>query len=307
MKAVEQARSCGARVSDCAAALGVSRASYYRYRKDPELRKRRAKRKGPPPTPSEEKSVVEAALLHPATGYKRLTWLVQNEEIAGLRAHQVRTLLQGRGLLGNRCVPVKPCLKKPELPSEPNQVWHIDLMYVWLGRWYFLTDILDGFSRYVVHWTLEPSMQAHTVTLAVQEALERWSPARPPAIVHDSGCQFRSKEWADFVSCRGLPSIRTRVAHPESNGLIERLHRTHRAEALVDTELWTLEQARREMSRWVGVYNNLRPHSSLHGLPPVVYYLGDPEAARAQREHYVLAAAEARAYYWQQNPQTIIE
>ena len=61
------------------------------------------------------------------------------------------------------------------------------------------------------------------------------------------------------------------------------------------------------MSRWVGVYNNLRPHSSLNGLPPVVYYLGDPEAAKAQREHYVQAAAEARAYYWQQNPQAIIQ
>ncbi|HVT13999.1 MAG TPA: integrase core domain-containing protein, partial [Fimbriimonadaceae bacterium] len=68
---------------------------------------------------------------------------------------------------------------------------------------------------------------------------------------------------------------------------------------------WSLERARQEISRWIHTYNDLRPHHALKGLPPVVYYLGEPDAAYAHREHFVLAAAEARANYWQQNPQTV--
>jgi transposase InsO family protein len=242
------------------------------------------------------------------TGYKRLTYVLQNEFEAGVRAHQVHAVLQEERLLGMRAVFPPFSLKKPEAPNSPNQVWHIDLMYLRVqGRWYYLADILDAFSRYIVHWTLNATMQTHTVTLTVQEALDKWKPAKPPAIVHDSGCQFLSKDWRDFAEHHGMPSIRTRVAHPESNGLIERLHRTHRAEALADTESWTLEKAMQEMAKWVATYNNRRPHFALHGLPPVVYYLGEPDAAMAQRENFVLNAAESRTTYWQQNPQTIIQ
>lgn len=299
-------KRCGLSIGACAKDLGISRSSYYRYAKAPELRKRRGKRKGAPLTPSEKRSVVDAALLHPLTGYKRLTHLLQNELEAGVRAHQVHSVLKEHALLGPRCTPLNASLRRPKAPSEPNEVWHIDLMYLRVNqRWFYLVDVLDAYSRYIVHWTLNPTMQTHTVTLTVQEALEKWRPIKPPAIVHDSGCQFMSKDWRDFAERHGMPSIRTRVAHPESNGLIERLHRTHRAEALLETEYWTLEQARAQMTKWVSVYNSSRPHFALNGLPPVVYYLGEPDAALAQREHFVLSAAAARANYWRQQPQII--
>lgn len=195
-----------------------------------------------------------------------------------------------------------PSLKKPEPPKLPNLVWHIDLMYLRVDRrWLYLVDIIDGYSRYLVHWSLNRTMVSETVTQTVQEALERWKLiGKAPAIVHDRGSQFIGKEWKDFTSGHGILSIRTRLAHPESNGLIERLHRTHRAEALMCTEDWSLDKARLVLTGWADTYNNRRPHHALHGLPPVVYHLGDPEAAIAQREHFVQAAAEARTHYWQQ-------
>jgi len=125
-----------------------------------------------------------------------------------------------------------------------------------------------------------------------------WAPDPKPAIVHDHGSQFVSKDWRIFAEFHGLLDIRTRVAHPQSNGRVERLHRTHREEGLAASGEWTIEQARKELESWASHYNNIRSHSALMGLPPVVYYLGDPEAALAQREHYVQAAAEARADYW---------
>jgi putative transposase len=307
LEVVRLAKERGLSTSASLKALAISKASYYRYRSSPVLNKRRGRKRQALPTPQERATVIQTALDHPLMGYKRLTFLVQNEEKAGLRAHQVRSILSQEGLLGPRAVPMAASLKKPPLPERPNELWHIDLMYLRVNRrWFYLVDIIDGYSRYVVHWTLNPTMETRTVSQTVQEALERWRLLKKaPAIVHDSGTQFVSKDWREFVSFHEILSIRTRIAHPESNGLIERLHRTHRAEALGSTEEWSLEQALQVMGDWVDVYNGLRPHHALRGLPPVVYYLGDPEAAFAQREHFVQAAAEARTNYWRQEELTI--
>jgi putative transposase len=287
--------------------LGLSKASYYRYVHEPVLKSRVRKKQAPPVTLVERLAIVELACSHPLMGYKSLTYLLQNDHLVGVRAHQTYSVLKQERLLGQRVVFSPVSLKKPEPPKTPHQVWHIDLMYVRLrGRWFYLVDIIDGYSRFIVHWSLNPTMQTFTVTQTVQEALERWDLlGRAPAIVHDSGTQFMSKDWRDFVSHHGMPNIRTRIAHPESNGVVERLHRTHRKEALAATDDWTLDQARNAMTQWVKVYNHQRPHHALCGLPPAVYHLGEPEAALAQREHFVQAAAQARTNYWRQLELTV--
>jgi putative transposase len=295
MEAVAQLR-CRQKVSlrQALSLLELSRATYYRYMKSPVPKARSPRSPKAELTPTEKGAVLDCALANPLMGYKRLTWSLQNDFAVGIRPHEVAKLLKEEGLMGPRLsVPLE--LKRPAEPDHPNQVWHIDLMYVRiLGRWTYLVDVVDAYSRYLVHWTLNETMEAETVTLTVQEALERHRPEKPPAIVHDSGSQFLSREWRKFVQHHGIPSIRTRIAHPESNGRVERIHRTHRTEALIQTSAWTIERTRQEMEKWIDFYNHRRPHCALQGLPPVVYYLGDPEAAIAQREHFVKAAAEAR-------------
>ena len=131
-------------------------------------------------------------------------------------------------------------------------------------------DILDGYSRLLVHWSLKLTILDDTMTLTVQEALEGLSHRRPgdPKIVHDNGNQFLSAEWRRFVEGAGVTDIRTRVAHPQSNGRLERLHRTHREEALTEEDL-------------------------------VDYYRGDPAARLAEREQKLIQALETRGEYWQ--------
>jgi putative transposase len=274
--------------------LGVSKASYYRYARRGVPVPRRAREKKADLLPYEKHLVCEMAKAHPLMGYKRLTWHLQNEFAVGVRAHQTAGALKEANLMGPRLsVPLE--LKRPAEPSYPNQVWHIDLMYVRvLGRWMYLVDVVDAYSRYLVHWTLNETMESSSVTLTVQEALERRRPSSSPAIVHDSGSQFLSKEWRRFAEHHGIASIRTRVAHPQSNGRVERIHRTHRTEALPGSSAWPAERARNELARWAEFYNQNRPHHALKGLPPVVYYLGDPEAAIAQREQFVIDSQDAR-------------
>ena len=259
----------------------------------------------PPPTPAEVWAVEQYAHRHPRTGYKRLTAELDARRLAFLRKHQVEEILKAAQLLGGGGNPPAGALKRPPPPERPDQVWHIDLMYLLVGRkWFYLVDILDGYSRYLVHWTLNPTMLAETVTLTVQQALEQLSERRPeePQIVHDRGSQFVSGEWKGFVRAAGCRDIRTRVAHPESNGKLERLHRTHREEGLVGAELTDYHAALEAMQRWASYYNQERPHSALKYLQPVTYYRGDPGQELRAREQRLTEAAAARKAYWEERP-----
>lgn len=255
------------------------------------------------PTPQEVEAVRAFALSHPLTGYKRLCFAMLDEDVACLRPYQVYRSLQEHDLLKRRGPQPLPALGRPPEPDHADPVWHTDLMYLYLRpRWYYLVDILDGYSRFLVHWSLNLTMSADTVTLTLQQALETLTHrlAGEPEVVHDHGSQFLSHEWRSVVAATGSTDIRTRVAPPQSNGRSERLHRTHREEGLAEAELADYHQALDAMTRWQRFYNYERPHSALAYLRPIDYYRGDPQARLRAREEKLSQALEARQSYWQQ-------
>lgn len=301
-----QART-GWPIEQIVARLGLSEVTYYRWRARQETgsladRVVVPQRRVPVPTPAEEESVCGYALLHPQIGYKRLTWQMVDEDVVYLREYQVYRILSSHDLLRRSQIVEPETLRRPPEPKRPDQVWHVDLMYLYIApRWYYLVDILDSYSRFLVHWSLNLTMEAETVTLTVQEALERLSERRSgePRIVHDNGGQFLSHEWYDFIRGAGLADIRTRVAHPQSNGRLERLHRSHREEGLDDEALSAYYRALDAMTEWASYYNYRRPHSALRYLRPIDYYRGDPEARLAERQDKLVAAVVARQAYWE--------
>ena len=200
-----------------------------------------------------------------------------------------------------RTSPTEPP-RRPRAPDHPDEVCHIDLIYLYIPpRWYYLVDILDGYSRFLVHWSPNLGMRAETVTLTVQEALEGLPERRDgePRLVHDHGSQFLSAEWRAFVARAGLTDVKTRVAHPESNGRLERLHRTHREEGLTEEDLSAYHKALEGMARWSHYYKTTsvltRPQKYLH---PVGCYRGDPEARLEERARKLGRRIEARRMYW---------
>ena len=219
---------------------GLPRATYYHWQERATAGQRADRLVLPQrqvvlPTPAEVAAVRSFALDHPAAGYKRLTWMMVDEDVAYLRPYQVYRILVAQNLRLRRPAPTAGALPRPPAPDHPDQAWHIDLMYLCIGsRWYYLVDIVDDYSRYLVHWSLNLTMLADTVTLTVQEALDQLPMRRPgePQLIHNHGGQFISREWRDFIAGAGVSDIFTRAAHPQSNGLVERLHRTHREEGL---------------------------------------------------------------------------
>jgi putative transposase len=141
--------------------------------------------------------------------------------------------------------------------------------------------VLDAYSRYVVHWDLLTTMTAAAVRVVVQDALKKTGAS--PEVVTDNGSQFRAKDFKELVRDFELEHIRIRTYHPESNGRLERFHRSTR-EALDDVELKNLGRAREIIGRWVEFYNSRRLHAALQYLPPAEYWSGDPEARIGERK-----------------------
>ena len=231
--------------------------------------------------PEETAAVLDYALAHPQDGYRRLAWQMVDADVAYLSASSIYRILCDADLLYRW----KRAGRAGEAPAPPTRVherWHTDLMYLRVGDgWYFLVTVLDAYSRYVVHWELLPTMAAADVRYVIQHALELTG--AHPRVVTDNGPQFRAAEFKDLVRRFAVEHIRIRTYHPESNGLVERFHRSTR-EALGDTPLRTLERARTLMGEWVRQYNEARLHAGLGYLPPAEYYHGDPAARRRERQ-----------------------
>jgi len=278
--------------------LGLTRSVYYDWlerQKEGTLADRVVVPRSPlVALPEEVEATVGYAKAQPREGYRRLTWMMIDGDIAYLTPSTVYRILDRYDLL-YRWKRSEPGYgrKVPEA-TYPNEVWHVDLMYLWVrGRWYFLVSVLDSYSRFIVHWELALSMRAQEIAEILAVALEK-VPGKKPRIVRDNGSQFLAKEWREVIRHFELEEIPIRVRHPESNGRIERYHRSVREEAFGDRELEDLYQARDLLRQWVSYYNQERLHSALNYLRPVDYYEGDPEALLAERKRKMTEAATRR-------------
>lgn len=265
--------------------LGIPRSVYYEWR-DRALQKRLddlvpGGRCLSAVLPEEKEAVITYALAHPKDGYRRLAWMMVDADVAYLSPASVYRILTDADLLYRW---KRSCRsgEKPEVPTRPHQRWHTDIMYLRVGDvWYFLVTVLDGFSRYVVHWELLTSMRAADVRLVIQHALEA-NGLKDVEIVSDNGSQFTSADFKALVRQFELQHIRIRTYHPESNGTLERFHRSTR-EALADDDLRNLARARELIGRWIEHYNENRLHASLQYLPPCEFYRGNPTERIAER------------------------
>ncbi len=216
----------------------------------------------------------------------------------------VHDLLSAANLLGRRH-PAPELLHRPPEAEHPDQRWHTDLMMWYFDeQWYWLIDVLDAYSRYLVYCEILITATAQDGVRAEQRAVETLVPgarrAGEPENVHDGGPQFIGHEWAQFVQAVGMTDVRTHPYHPQSNGKDERVHRTLRAEMPLD-ENANLYEARTVIETYRLYYNERRPHSALHYLCPGAYYRGDPAACLAERQRTLRAATEARRIYWEQH------
>ena len=133
--------------------------------------------------------------------------------------------------------------------------------------------LIDGYSRFIINHELRTHMQEFDVELVVQRAIEIYPEAKP-RLISDNGSQFISKDFASYLRTVELQHIRTSVMYPQSNGKIERFHRTINEECLQRDSKINLEDARNQIAKYIEYYNKVRLHSSLYYLTPDDYVNG---------------------------------
>jgi len=275
--------------------LGIAPSTYFAWIARPSLAASYRVPKGlSAPLPEEKAAVCAFALEHPGDGYRRLTWMLLDADIAALSVSSVYRTLRQAGLHQRWRKSTDTGLRRPPKPTRPDEQWHTDLMYLWVaGRWYFFVAVLDAYSRYIVHWEPLTSMLAEDVVGVLHAAL-LLVPGASPRIVHDGGVQFIGKELKALVKQFALEDIRIRVRHPQSNGVYERFNGTTRREGIGDVELRDLYHAREIIAGWITYYNTQRLHSALGYLPPIEYYRGQPDRRQQQRSEKLAIALQDR-------------
>jgi transposase InsO family protein len=179
-------------------------------------------------------------------------------------------------------------------PLQPHEHWHIDVSYVNIcGTFYYLCSILDGFSRYLVHWEIRPQMTEREIEIILQRAREMFPEARP-RVISDNGPQFLAKDFKEFIRISGMTHVKTSPYYPQSNGKLERYHRTVKGGCLrVKTPL-SLEDAQRIVMKFVAYYNHERLHSAIGYITPKDKLEGRAETIQVSRDAKLAAAREAR-------------
>jgi putative transposase len=244
---------------------------------------------------SEQQAILDFQQQYPLEGYRRLTFMMLDADVVAVSPASVYRVLQKAGVLARHNT--KPSRKGTGFvqPLAPHEHWHVDIAYLNIaGTFYYLCSLLDGASRYIVHWEIREQMTEADVETIVQRAREKFPDARP-RIISDNGPQFIARDFKEFIRLCGMTHVRTSPYYPQSNGKIERWHRTLKADCVRPGTPLSLEDARRLVARFVEHYNTVRLHSAIGYVAPADKLLGRDSEIFAARDRKLAAARERRA------------
>jgi putative transposase len=245
-------------------------------------------------TEVEKKAILDFHDRHPLEGYRRLTFMMLDADVVAASPSSVYRILKAAGVLERHNG--KPSKKGTGFaqPVRPHEHWHVDVSYLNIaGTFYYLCSILDGCSRYIVHWEIRETMKEGEIETILQRAREKF-PGVTPRIISDNGPQFIAKDFKEFIRICGMTHVRTSPYYPQSNGKIERFHRTIKGDCLRTETPLTLEDAQRIVARYVAYYNDVRLHSALSYITPKDKLEGREKAIFAERDRKLAEARERR-------------
>jgi putative transposase len=237
------------------------------------------------PSPDEvaiKHRIDELYTQYPFYGSRRITAQL-NQEGVSINRKAVQRHMREMGIAGihpgpnlskrNQQHRIYPYLLKGVTIQHPNHVWGIDITYIRLQRgWMYLVAILDWFSRYVVSWELDQSLEIDFVLEAVKRALAQ---QKPRIVNSDQGSHFTSPQYVDLLKADEIQISMDGKGRALDNVFTERLWRTLKYEEVYLKEYTSPREARKGIGQFLTFYNHTRLHQSLNYQTPASIYYKD--------------------------------
>ena len=269
--------------------LGIARSTYYRWRQ-------RFRNRGQPGLhdtspvrgrtwnqilPEERNKILEVALLFPDWSPREVSCHVTDNEGFTISESSVYRILKSEGMIQE--VQKKTFPAGPEYrvkTTKPNQQWQTDATYILVKNWgwYYLISVLDDFSRRILAWLLQSAMTAGDFSDVIEAACEsvgiNFMPeSNRPRLVTDNGAALISKDFGRYLEIKGIGHILASPYHPQTNGKIERYHRSCKEQ--INLVVWeSPDELKQEISKFIEYYNGRRYHEALANVTPDDVYFG---------------------------------
>lgn len=258
------------------------------------------------PDPTRDK-IADLALAEPELSPRELAVRFTERERYFVSEASVYRLLKAHDLITSPAfIVVKAAEEFHTETTAPNQLWQTDSTYLKVigWGWLYLSTVLDDFSRYVIAWKLCTGMAASDVTETLEPALAAsgCTTARVrhrPRLLSDNGPGYIAGGPADWLARQRIEHIRGAPCHPQTQGKIERWHRTLKNRILLENHFLPGELEAR-IEAFVGHYNHRRHHESLRNLTPADVYSGQGQAILQERERIKRRTIQQRRLLHQQ-------
>jgi transposase InsO family protein len=231
------------------------------------------------------------ALKCPEKSSRQLAWQFTDEQEYFISGSSVYRILKGFDLVQSPAFQMVPAKDNFENPTtQVNELWQTDFTYFKVidWGWYYLSTVLDDYSRYILAWKLSPTMASsdaeETLNLALEKsALEEVKVRHRPRLLSDNGPAYLSKELKRFLNRKNIDHIRGALYHPMTQGKIERYHRSMKNIVKLQN-YYSPSELEHSIAEFVAYYNNQRYHESIDNLTPADVYIGRSEEVLTKRE-----------------------
>jgi putative transposase len=279
--------------------LGIPRSSFYRWydryqRGGPEAladRPSRPDRIWNRIPEAIRSQIVDLALDQPELSARELAVRFTDEEKYFVSEASVYRLLKAHDLITSPAyIVIKAAEAFKDKTTAPNQLWQTDFTYLKITGWgwYYLSTVLDDFSRFIVAWKLCATMKAQDVTATLDLALaasglDQMNVVHRPRLLSDNGSSYVASDLADWLDKQNIEHVRGAPYHPQTQGKIERWHQTLKNRILLE-HYYLPGDLERQVAAFVQHYNHARYHESLGNLTPADVYFGRAKTILLERE-----------------------
>jgi len=291
------------------AQLGLPKSTYYRWLKRQIEGRLQDKKSGSPIpwnklNPEEEEKIVNQVRASPELSPRQLALRIVDSGGIYISESSVYRILKREGLIKPaEIVGFKAGKEYHRKTKRPNELWATDCAHLKVvdWGWYYLVTVMDDYSRFILAWELKSDMAAGSLIDVVQKAVDITGMADVPeedrtVLLSDNGAGYLSRQFNDYLRLIRIRHVIALPYHPQTNGKIERYHRTIKGE-IKQVPYEMPGDLRESIDAFIEYYNHWRYHEGLGNVTPYDVYIGRHLEVIQRRREVKNKTLETRKVY----------